>query len=103
MLTEENIFISECNGERYDPDTQMCCNDRLFTKQQNIECCSGEFYDIRAKTCILGIALINDDTGRSPYTDNTPSWRIADNLMFLRHDWHWSYLVGGIGGEMMTG
>ena len=81
-LQNENIFISECNGERYNPDTHMCCNNRLFLKQKNIECCGGKFYDIRAQTCIWGM-LINDDTGRSQYADNTPGWRIADNVNVL--------------------
>ena len=83
LLTEENIFISDCNGEKYDPDTQMCCNGRLFTLQKNIDCCGNEFYDIRAQTCILDIVLMNDDTGRSQYADNNPGRRIADSLNVL--------------------
>ncbi|KAI0230897.1 hypothetical protein LSAT2_018731 [Lamellibrachia satsuma] len=64
IINSKQTVRSDCNGgKRYNTDTHTCCNDKLYPKQVYKECCDGEFYDTRAGSCILGVALINNVIG----------------------------------------
>ena len=47
------VSLSDCEGEPYDKETEICCDDVKYEKGPYDKCCSGTMIDTRVSYCSL--------------------------------------------------
>ena len=47
----------------YKRDEQLCCDEKLYPRDPNVDCCDRQLIDTRASDCVDGNVVHNDEKG----------------------------------------